>query len=162
MQLKTRSGKDLKISYPCVMLNVMVAEQNTNHQYQDLTDPVKRTYATSSQMSIEFEVDGPYKVCKCSPPIYHFQVGVWQNLPFCPLHTKALPHRSFRYGLAERFMHPLVTLILEVISSYPWPPMPQMGVTVPMHARQRFTRRALSCQSAARMLWDGAGENDSP
>ena len=62
VQLKVRGGKDLKISYPCVMLNVLVAEHNTNHQYQDLVDPVKRAYATSSHMSIEFEVDGPYKV----------------------------------------------------------------------------------------------------
>lgn len=44
------------------MLNVMVAEHNTNDQYQTLVDPVKHTYETSSQMSIEFEVDGPYKV----------------------------------------------------------------------------------------------------
>lgn len=49
-------------SYPCVMLNVMVAEHNTNDQYQTLVDPIKHTYETSSQMSIEFEVDGPYKV----------------------------------------------------------------------------------------------------
>ena len=26
------SGKEFKISYPCVMLNVMVAEHNTNEQ----------------------------------------------------------------------------------------------------------------------------------
>lgn len=65
MQLKMAKGKDLRISYPCVMLNVMVAEHNTNNQYQDLVDPQTRTYATSSQMSIEFEVDGPYKVCAC-------------------------------------------------------------------------------------------------
>jgi hypothetical protein len=44
------------------MLNVMVAEHNTNDQYQTLVDPIKHTYETSSQMSIEFEVDGPYKV----------------------------------------------------------------------------------------------------
>jgi hypothetical protein len=44
------------------MLNVMVAENNTNEQYQDLVDPVKKIYKASSQMSIEFEVDGPYKV----------------------------------------------------------------------------------------------------
>ena len=44
------------------MLNVMVAETNTNDQYQDLVDPIRKTYKTSSQMSIEFEVDGPYKV----------------------------------------------------------------------------------------------------
>jgi DNA polymerase epsilon subunit 1 len=29
---------------------------------QTLVDPVKRTYSTSSECSIEFEVDGPYKV----------------------------------------------------------------------------------------------------
>ncbi|WIA29248.1 hypothetical protein OEZ86_011756 [Tetradesmus obliquus] len=55
------SGKTFKISYPCVMLNVMVAEFNTNDQYQTLVDPVRHIYETSSQMSIEFEVDGPYK-----------------------------------------------------------------------------------------------------
>eukprot|EP00884_Botryococcus_braunii_P021811 jgi/Botrbrau1/8313/Bobra.0081s0002.1 len=60
-KLKNKNGKDLKISYPCVMLNVMVAANNTNDQYQDLVNPETREYKTSSQMSIEFEVDGPYK-----------------------------------------------------------------------------------------------------
>ncbi len=62
MQFQTRQGKDLKISYPCVMLNVMVAENNTNDQYATLVDPATRQYKTSNEMSIEFEVDGPYKV----------------------------------------------------------------------------------------------------
>ncbi|MCO5564216.1 hypothetical protein L7F22_017874 [Adiantum nelumboides] len=53
--------KKLTISYPCVMLNVDVALNNTNDQYQTLTDPVQRTYTTRSECSIEFEVDGPYK-----------------------------------------------------------------------------------------------------
>ena len=53
--------QDYKISYPCVMLNVMVAEHNTNEQYQTL-NPETGQYVTSSEMSIEFEVDGPYKV----------------------------------------------------------------------------------------------------
>ncbi|BBN04847.1 DNA polymerase epsilon subunit 1 [Marchantia polymorpha subsp. ruderalis] len=53
--------KKLPISYPCVMLNVDVAVNNTNDQYQTMVDPVSRTYATSSECSIEFEVDGPYK-----------------------------------------------------------------------------------------------------
>ena len=39
LQLTSKSGKDLKISYPCVMLNVMVAEKNTNDQYATLVDP---------------------------------------------------------------------------------------------------------------------------
>lgn len=49
------------------MLNVLVAEHNTNTQYQTLVDPVTRRYETTSEMSIEFEVDGPYKVgMRCS------------------------------------------------------------------------------------------------
>lgn len=76
VQLKMTKGKDLRISYPCVMLNVMVAEHNTNDQYQDLVDPLTRTYATSAQMSIEFEVDGPYKVS--APSLFTASGGaVW-------------------------------------------------------------------------------------
>ncbi|KAL9391175.1 hypothetical protein Peur_015095 [Populus x canadensis] len=55
------SKKKLTISYPCVMLNVDVARNNTNEQYQTLVDPVRKTFATHSECSIEFEVDGPYK-----------------------------------------------------------------------------------------------------
>eukprot|EP00268_Persea_americana_P026628 TRINITY_DN2608_c0_g1_i2.p1 TRINITY_DN2608_c0_g1~~TRINITY_DN2608_c0_g1_i2.p1 ORF type:complete len:2201 (+),score=389.42 TRINITY_DN2608_c0_g1_i2:181-6783(+) len=59
---KTRdSKKKLTISYPCVMLNVDVARNNTNDQYQTLKDPISKTYTTHSECSIEFEVDGPYK-----------------------------------------------------------------------------------------------------
>ncbi|XP_072950830.1 DNA polymerase epsilon catalytic subunit A-like [Typha angustifolia] len=61
----TFKGKDGKrkftISYPCVMLNVDVAMNNTNDQYQMLKDPVNKIYTTHSECSIEFEVDGPYK-----------------------------------------------------------------------------------------------------
>ncbi|PIA58925.1 hypothetical protein AQUCO_00400052v1 [Aquilegia coerulea] len=53
--------KKLTISYPCVMLNVDVARNNTNDQYQTLSDPISKTYTTHSECSIEFEVDGPYK-----------------------------------------------------------------------------------------------------
>nr|KAJ0201048.1 hypothetical protein LSAT_V11C600314360 [Lactuca sativa] len=55
------SKKKFTISYPCVMLNVDVARNNTNDQYQTLKDPINRTYTTHSECSIEFEVDGPYK-----------------------------------------------------------------------------------------------------
>ncbi|KAF0934637.1 hypothetical protein E2562_026131 [Oryza meyeriana var. granulata] len=58
---KTSAGKKLTISYPCVMLNVDVARNNTNDQYQTLNDPVNKLYTTHSECSIEFEVDGPYK-----------------------------------------------------------------------------------------------------
>lgn len=43
------------------MLNVMVAENNTNDQFTTLVDPDRYLYKTSSEMTIEFEVDGPYK-----------------------------------------------------------------------------------------------------
>ncbi len=62
LQFTKKDGKPLKISYPCVMLNVMVAEHNTNDQYETLVDAQQRIYKTSSEMSIEFEVDGPYRV----------------------------------------------------------------------------------------------------
>ena len=62
-QFKSRGGgKGFPVSYPCVVLNVMVAQHNTNEQYAELVDGAAKTYATSSRMSIEFEVDGPYRV----------------------------------------------------------------------------------------------------
>ena len=67
-QFKSRKGKDLRISYPCVVLNVMVAKHNTNDQYQTLVDTASKRYETSSRMSIEFEVDGPYKASPDATP----------------------------------------------------------------------------------------------
>ena len=90
-QLKSRAGKDVRISYPCVILNVMVAAHNTNDQYADLMDAAKHTYATSSQMSIEFEVDGPYRVSPMAAAI--------PQLPVCADTAESLPcsgrHRTF-------------------------------------------------------------------
>ena len=57
----TVSGKPVQVEYPCAILNVMVAEKNTNDQYHSLVDKDRRQYEESSRMSIEFEVDGPYK-----------------------------------------------------------------------------------------------------
>ncbi|CAN6606997.1 DNA polymerase epsilon catalytic subunit A [Trichomonascus vanleenenianus] len=58
---KLKDGKKLPISYPCVMLNHLVHEKFTNHQYQTLVDPKRFKYDTHSDNSIFFEVDGPYK-----------------------------------------------------------------------------------------------------
>ena len=69
VQFKSRKGKDLRISYPCVVLNVMVAQHNTNDQYQTLLDGPSKSYETSSRMSIEFEVDGPYKARNLQEPL---------------------------------------------------------------------------------------------
>lgn len=55
------NGKKVAVSYPCVMLNHLVHEKYTNHQYQTLVDPVNFRYETHSDNSIFFEVDGPYK-----------------------------------------------------------------------------------------------------
>jgi DNA polymerase epsilon subunit 1 len=70
----TVKGKDHKMSYPGVMLNVLIAQNFTNDQYQTLRDPPEaKRYATSSEMSIEFEVDGPYKVSHPSNVHYNLR-----------------------------------------------------------------------------------------
>lgn len=56
-----KNGKKVPISYPCVMLNHLVHDKFTNHQYQTLTDPKTFKYETHSDNSIFFEVDGPYR-----------------------------------------------------------------------------------------------------
>jgi len=58
---KLDGGGKLPISYPCVMLNHLVHEKFTNHQYQELVDPVSHRYETHSENTIFFEVDGPYR-----------------------------------------------------------------------------------------------------
>src|SRR5690606_35941749 len=57
---KLKNGKKMTISYPCVMLNHLVHDKFTNHQYQTLVDPKTFKYETHSDNSIFFEVDGPY------------------------------------------------------------------------------------------------------
>lgn len=49
----------VKVSYPCVVLNKMVADRYSNTQYQDLVSP--GLYKAHSECSIYFEVDGPYR-----------------------------------------------------------------------------------------------------
>lgn len=56
-----KNGKNVFLSYPCSMLNYLVHERFTNHQYQTLVDPIYKKYDTHSDNSIFFEVDGPYK-----------------------------------------------------------------------------------------------------
>ena len=51
--------RDYTISYPCVMLNVDVDRNCNNGQYQMLQPD--GTYKAQREMSIYFEVDGPYK-----------------------------------------------------------------------------------------------------
>ncbi|AAS54029.2 AFR657Cp [Eremothecium gossypii ATCC 10895] len=56
-----KNGKKLYLSYPCSMLNYKVHQSFTNHQYQELVNDAKHKYKISSDNSIFFEVDGPYK-----------------------------------------------------------------------------------------------------
>lgn len=56
-----KNGKKYVGSYPCSMLNYLVHEKFTNHQYQTLIDPEKYKYEIQADNSIFFEVDGPYK-----------------------------------------------------------------------------------------------------
>jgi len=58
---KFQDGSKFKLEYPCIMLNADVHDKFTNHQYQTLMDPGKRTYEARSECSIFFEVDGPYR-----------------------------------------------------------------------------------------------------
>lgn len=73
-KIKMRNGSSVTVGYPCAMLNADVHENYTNHQYQVLQNnqhiggklpqqPGKGgiKYATHSECSIFFELDGPYK-----------------------------------------------------------------------------------------------------
>ncbi|KDQ64760.1 hypothetical protein JAAARDRAFT_145864 [Jaapia argillacea MUCL 33604] len=59
-KFKLENGKTIAFSYPCTMLNHLVHDQFTNHQYHDL-DPDTGHYSIHSENSIFFELDGPYK-----------------------------------------------------------------------------------------------------
>jgi DNA polymerase epsilon subunit 1 len=59
-KFKLNNGKSIAFSYPCTMLNHLVHDQFTNHQYHDL-DPETGEYTIHQENSIFFELDGPYK-----------------------------------------------------------------------------------------------------
>jgi len=59
-KFKLKNGKSIGFSYPCTMLNHLVHDGFTNHQYHDL-DPSTGEYVIHSENSIFFELDGPYR-----------------------------------------------------------------------------------------------------
>ncbi|RDB26807.1 DNA polymerase epsilon catalytic subunit A [Hypsizygus marmoreus] len=59
-RFKLENGKSIGFSYPCTMLNHLVHDQFTNHQYHDL-HPESGEYVIHSENSIFFELDGPYR-----------------------------------------------------------------------------------------------------
>ncbi len=42
-------------------MNWLIYDKFKNDQYQELFDPKSKSYSTRSEMSIFFEIDGPYK-----------------------------------------------------------------------------------------------------
>jgi DNA polymerase epsilon subunit 1 len=59
-KFQLKNGKSIPFTYPCTMLNHLVYDKFTNHQYHDL-DPETGDYKVHSENSIFFELDGPYK-----------------------------------------------------------------------------------------------------
>ncbi|KAK4530214.1 hypothetical protein CCYA_CCYA03G1071 [Cyanidiococcus yangmingshanensis] len=57
---RTHQGRELPMSFLCTVLNMKVAAQYTNHQYQDWS-PIDNDYKQRSEFSILFEIDGPYR-----------------------------------------------------------------------------------------------------
>jgi DNA polymerase epsilon subunit 1 len=59
---KLKTGKSVPLNYICSMCNVLIYDKYANPQYQTLieNDPSKG-YLTHTEMSIFFEIDGPYK-----------------------------------------------------------------------------------------------------
>ncbi len=57
---RVKDGKPLAFSYPCTMLNHLVYDRFTNHQYHTL-DKSTESYTVHSENSIFFELDGPYR-----------------------------------------------------------------------------------------------------
>jgi DNA polymerase epsilon subunit 1 len=57
--LKTRQGAALYMSYPCTMLNLLIYDKYKNPQYQTQND--NGSYEMDTEMSVFFEIDGPYR-----------------------------------------------------------------------------------------------------
>jgi DNA polymerase elongation subunit (family B) len=102
------SGKQHRINYPGLILNVICAEHNTNQQYHTLVSHPdgSKSYEVSSKMSIEFEVDGPYlvRLSRAEPTATVTQAA----LPCCytvtPFHPGCSSHRcTVKNPLYQRY-----------------------------------------------------------
>lgn len=60
-EIKLKSGKTIPFEYICSMCNVLIYDKYANPQYQTLIDDATKRYETRTEMSIFFEIDGPYK-----------------------------------------------------------------------------------------------------
>ena len=58
--LKTKNGKTLNFSFPCSLINWLIYDKYKNPQYQTI-EKNESDYKTRTEMSIFFEIDGPYR-----------------------------------------------------------------------------------------------------
>ena len=58
---KLKNGKKVPLEFPCTMCNLLIYEKYGNPQYQTLVDKKTLTYEKRLEMSVFFEIDGPYK-----------------------------------------------------------------------------------------------------
>ena len=59
-EFKLKNGKTSKFQFICTMSNHLIYDKYANNQYQTKIENSKE-YKTSKEMSIFFELDGPYK-----------------------------------------------------------------------------------------------------
>eukprot|EP00347_Sterkiella_histriomuscorum_P016015 403354822 len=55
------NGKKANFSFICTMSNVLIYDKYGNKQYQTLVDKKTLEYETRTEMSVFFEIDGPYR-----------------------------------------------------------------------------------------------------
>lgn len=60
-KFEMKGGKKLGFAYPCTMCNLLIYDKYGNKQYQTLVDQKTLTYETRLEMSVFFEIDGPYR-----------------------------------------------------------------------------------------------------
>ena len=58
---KLKNGKKVPLSFPCTMCNLLIYDKYGNKQYQTLVDKKSLSYEKRLEMSVFFEIDGPYK-----------------------------------------------------------------------------------------------------
>lgn len=55
------NGKKISFDFPCTMCNNLIYDKYGNKQYQTLVNKELREYETRNEMSVFFEIDGPYR-----------------------------------------------------------------------------------------------------
>ena len=56
-----KNGKKINFDFPCTMCNNLIYDKYGNKQYQTLVNKERLEYETRNEMSVFFEIDGPYK-----------------------------------------------------------------------------------------------------